>query len=245
MNFLAMRPSEWRELAKQPDNMGLNASLISSIEAFLKSYPSPQGNGPDEIYVTAIELGNAGIWDRLDPKLLAKAISAAAEPALKAFLDGIPSETRALILDELRNLSAQKPKQVKTRTQELRTGMRSTLAPKPNNTVALTGENSKGRIANEELRRAGFNIVRELDEITFLVKVPVKKNPYVATPGRSWLGAQMKPQTHKTFTSSQIRKKLENMGFSVGSVTRNGTFHIKKVTENQHPQQKPDTRKLR
>lgn len=94
MDLLAMRPSDWRNLAEAEIDSPLAEELLASLEALLSAEVHSPSLGAEEVYLAAVELSEAHLWDRLPKERVAALLARTSVTTAKALLDGMPSSCR-------------------------------------------------------------------------------------------------------------------------------------------------------
>lgn len=103
MDFLAMRPSQWRALAGQEPK----SELLQSLKAFFS-----QARSAEEAYTTGLALTGAGVWHYLPAKDVAKALSEAPKATINEFFAGIPEDVRQSLRKAAKPVRPQKARPV-------------------------------------------------------------------------------------------------------------------------------------
>lgn len=133
MDLLAMRPSQWRQLSQTEVTEQVAADVIAGLKALLTKVESDQDNGTEEAYVTAVELANAGLWEKLSSKSIANAVWTVRAPTIEALLSGVPEGPRLSIAQEVAELveaHRTRNKRLRSRSETSRSGVIRSQRPK-------------------------------------------------------------------------------------------------------------------
>lgn len=130
-----LRPSDILGLQMRNfSDVGAAKSLLGELLEYLTSLRADGGAVDDEIYVNSCMLDGAGIWERIQPNLVADALRSVDDEVRRLFLSGIEPARRVHITNALQKLMAE--------TTEASTGSKE----------ARSSKAEEGAVRNKRLR---------------------------------------------------------------------------------------------